>query len=110
MEATVVSVQSNVTKQGRSGAYTVHIFTYQGDPYQGHAKVPTVRDVFAENRDNPQLAGQVLALQPGQRVDLNFQPGRNPNFKDLVSVTVIGASQQQQEQQRADRGPDQYQS
>ena len=97
MDATVVSVQPNVTKQGRSSAYVVHIFTYQpdNDPQYG-AKPPTTRDVFAEDRNHPQVAGQVLALQPGMRVKLDFQPQQNnPRYKDLVSVTVLQAAGQQ---------------
>lgn len=94
MEATVISVQPNVTKTARSGKpYTVHLFTYQGDPYQGQSKPPTTRDVFTQDRDNPELAGKVLALQPGQRVQLTFV--KNGQYPNLTDVFVLGGQQQQ---------------
>ena len=87
MEATVISVQPNVTKQGRSGSYQVHIFTYQGDPYKGQPKPPTERMVFTNNRDFPELPGKVLALQPGQRVNLTFDnSGQYPNLTDVFVI------------------------
>jgi hypothetical protein len=93
LQATVISVQPNVTKQGKSGPYQVHIFTYQPDPVGNYgAKPPTTRDIFVENRNYPQVPIQVAALQAGQRVDLTFTPqAQNPRFKDLSNVQVIGA-------------------
>ena len=95
MQATVVSVQPNVTKQGRSGPYTVHIFTYQPDSNPAYgAKPPTTRDIFVNNFDYPNVPVAVATLQAGQRVELTFTPqAQNPQYKDLTNVQVIGATQ-----------------
>lgn len=94
MQATVISVQPNVTKQGRSGPYTVHIFTYQPDPVGTYgAKPPTTRDIFTDNRANPQVPIAVMTLQVGQRVELTFTPqAQNPQYKDLTDVQVIAGA------------------
>jgi hypothetical protein len=98
MEATVVSVQPNVTKSSKAGKpYTVHVFVYQPDPYQGQAKPPTTRNVFTEDRDNPELAGKILALQPGQRITLTFV--QNGQYQNLTDVMVIGGQSQPAPQQ-----------
>ena len=92
MQATVVGVQPHVTKQGPKGPYVVHLFTYQPDSNPAYApKPPTTRFVFAEDFNCPDLAPKVLALLPGQRVQLTFVPGNNPKFKNLVDVVVLGA-------------------
>ena len=91
MQATVISVQPNVTKQGRSGPYSVHIFTYQPDSNPAYgAKPPTTRDIFTDNRANPNVPLQVAGLQAGQRVELTFTPqASNPQYKDLTAVVVL---------------------
>ena len=112
MEATVVSVQPNVTKQGNGGPYQVHMFTYQPDssPQYG-AKPPPTRPIFVVDRNYPDLPNKVVALQPGQRVLLNFVQGANPRFKDLTDVQVIGAAgapQQPPQQYQPQEQPQQY--
>lgn len=121
MQATIISLQPNITKQGNGGPYQVHLLKYQQDPSSGYPqKAPTERPVFAENRDIPDLAGKVLALQPGQHVELLFRPqARNPQFKELYDVIVMGSGpsyeqpgqnvQQQGNYQQAPMPQEQYQ-
>ncbi len=99
MIATVISVQQNVTLQGRSGgSYTIHLFNFQPDPYQGQPKKPGERKVFTDNRDYPELAGKVAALVAGQRVELSFDTSQ---YRNLIDAKVIGEAQSQYQQQQA---------
>lgn len=90
MEATVVGVQLNVTKQGGKGSYQVHLFTYQPDPYNGQPKPQVTKNIFTQDRNNPGLPDQVSQLQPGQRVHLDFD---QTQYHNLVSVQVTGGGQ-----------------
>ena len=108
MAVTIQSVQLNVVKQGTGGPYTVHIITYENEPYGGRPGKVVTRDVFLNSRDFPNLPAQAAALQVGQQVELTFVPGRNPKYKDLSNILPAGQQGYQQQNQAPNQQP-QYQ-
>jgi hypothetical protein len=86
--ATIVDLTFDVTKTSARTQkdYTVHIFTYQGDPYQGQAKAPTVRDVFCSS----EVGKQLFNYKVGDRVNLTFE--KNGQYQNLVGISLDGAT------------------
>jgi hypothetical protein len=81
--ATIIDVTFDVTKTSKAGKpYTVHVFKYQGDPYQGQQKDPTTRDVFA----SADVGKQLRNYSVGQRVNLTFE--KNGQFSNLVGIAA----------------------
>ena len=85
MVATIIDLTFDVTKTSKAGKpYTVHVFKYQGDPYQGQQKDPTTRDVFA----SAEVGKQLRNFNVGQRVDLTFE--KSGQYSNLVGIAAAG--------------------
>jgi hypothetical protein len=84
MIAVIKRIETGLIGQGRNGDYEYMDFTYQGEPYQGKAKDPTTRKVFA----NLPIHDEILEFRAGDTVDLTFE--KNGKYSNLVGIRAAG--------------------